>query len=300
MDNNVITIVSETDSVRIDKYINVDTLTRSNVQKLIESGNITVNDKKVKNNYKLKTGDTIKICVPEPECAQILPQDISLDILYEDDHLLVVNKPQQMVVHPAPGNYKDTLVNALMYHCKENLSAINGVLRPGIVHRIDKDTSGLLLVAKTNEAHLSLSKQIQEKSVKREYVCVCQGHISPKKGIINAPIGRDKQNRLKMAVTPLNSKNAVTHYELIEYLNNASLVKCVLETGRTHQIRVHLKYIGFPILGDPLYNSSNPMNLKGQALHAKTIGFIHPVTNEYLEFNQDPPKEFIELVNNLK
>lgn len=297
-----ITIICEDGGARIDKYLpeNIEDLTRATVQKMIENGDITVNGEKTKNNYKLKSGDTIEINRGEPIEANIAAEDIPLDIVYEDDQLLVINKPQGMVVHPAPGNYSGTLVNALMHHCKDNLSGINGVLRPGIVHRIDKDTSGLLLVAKTNEAHLSLSEQIQNKTVKREYVCICEGLVKPKKGIVDAPIGRDPSNRLKMAVVPVNSKHAVTHFEVLEYFENASKVKCVLETGRTHQIRVHMKYVGHPVLGDPMYAKSNPYKLNGQALHARVIGFVHPTTNEYMEFSAQPPKSFDELIDKLK
>ena len=297
-----ITIICEDGGARIDKYLpeNIEDMTRATVQKMIENGDITVNGEKTKNNYKLKSGDTIEVKRGEPVEANIVAEDIPLDIVYEDDQLLVINKPQGMVVHPAPGNYSGTLVNALMHHCKDNLSGINGVLRPGIVHRIDKDTSGLLLVAKTNEAHLSLSEQIQNKTVKREYVCICEGLVKPKKGIVDAPIGRDPSNRLKMAVVPVNSKHAVTHFEVLEYFENASKVKCVLETGRTHQIRVHMKYIGHPVLGDPMYAKSNPYKLNGQALHARVIGFVHPTTNEYMEFSAQPPKSFDELTDKLK
>ncbi|MBE7051284.1 MAG: RluA family pseudouridine synthase [Ruminococcaceae bacterium] len=295
-----ITLVCEESGTRIDKYISVDGMTRATVQRLIENGGITVNGKPTKNNYKLKSGDIIEIEPEEPQDANIEAENIELDIVYEDDSLLVVNKPQGMVVHPAPGNYSGTLVNALMYHCKDNLSGINGVMRPGIVHRIDKDTSGLLLVAKTDEAHHSLSEQIQNKTVRREYICVCEGVVKPKKGIVDAPIGRDPSNRLKMAVTPLNSKNALTHFEVVEQFESAALVKCVLETGRTHQIRVHMQYIGHPVMGDPLYARSNPMNLSGQALHARIIGFNHPVTGEYMEFNVNPPEEFNGLVSKLQ
>jgi len=295
-----IILVCEEGGTRIDKYISVDGLTRAMIQKLIESGNITVDGKSVKTNYKLKKGETIEIEVPEPESANIVPEDIFLDIVYEDESLIVVNKPQGMVVHPAPGNYSGTLVNAIMFHCGENLSGINGVMRPGIVHRIDKDTSGLLLVAKTNEAHLSLSEQISEKTVKREYICVCDGIIKTKKGIIDAPIGRDPSNRLKMAVTPTNSKKAITHFEVLEYFEKATLVKCVLETGRTHQIRVHMKYIGHPVMGDPLYASSDPLKLGGQALHARVIGFVHPKSGEYMEFSKEPPEKFLSLLDDLR
>lgn len=295
-----ITLICEESATRIDKYINIDGITRAMVQKLIENGSITVNGKPTKNNYKLKAGDRIDIVSEEPKDANIKAEDIALDIVYEDESLLVVNKPQGMVVHPAPGNYSGTLVNALMHHCKGNLSGINGVLRPGIVHRIDKDTSGLLLVAKTNEAHLSLSAQIQEKTVKREYICVCEGIVKPKRGIVDAPIGRDPSNRLKMAVTPINSKHAVTHFEVIEHFENASLVKCVLETGRTHQIRVHMQYIGHPVMGDPMYAKANPMNLQGQALHARVIGFDHPACGEYMEFAVEPPEYFESLLKKLR
>lgn len=297
---NKIILECKENSVRIDKYITIDGMTRASVQKMIESGSITVNGNPTKNNYKLRIGDIIEINKVEPKEADILPEDIPLDIVFEDDSLLVINKPQDMVVHPAPGNYTGTLVNALMYHCKNNLSGINGVLRPGIVHRIDKDTSGLLLVAKTNEAHLSLSAQIQQKTVKREYVAICHGCIKPLNGVIDAPIGRDTSNRLRMAVTPVNSKHAVTHFNVIEYLNESTLVKCVLETGRTHQIRVHMKYIGHPVLGDPLYAKSNPYNLAGQALHARVIGFDHPITGQRMEFEQSPPESFVNLWEKLK
>jgi len=295
-----ITIVCEENGVRIDKYINIDGITRSSVQRLIENGSITVNGLATKNNYKLKSGDVIEILPEEPKDANIEAEDIPLDIVYEDDCLLVVNKPQGMVVHPAPGNYSGTLVNALMHHCKGNLSGINGVLRPGIVHRIDKDTSGLLLVAKTNEAHLSLSEQMQEKTIKKEYVCICEGLVKPKKGIIDAPIGRDPSNRLKMAVVPVNSKNAVTHFEVLEYFEKMSLVKCILETGRTHQIRVHMNYIGHSVAGDPLYAKNNPLGLKGQALHARRLGFVHPKSGDYMEFTKEPPEYFEETLNKLR
>lgn len=295
-----INMVSEENGTRIDKFINLDGISRAMIQTLIDEGKVTVNEKNVKNNYKVKSGDNIEITLDDPKEANIEAEDIPLDIVYEDDHLLVVNKPQGMVVHPAPGNYTGTLVNALMHHCKGNLSGINGVLRPGIVHRIDKDTSGLLLVAKTDEAHASLSEQIQEKTVKREYICVVEGLIKSKKGVIDAPIGRHHLNRLKMAVTPTNSKHAVTHFEVIEYFRNSTLVKCVLETGRTHQIRVHMQYIGHAIMGDPLYLKKNSRNLPGQALHARCIGFIHPVTKEYMEFSAPEPEVFTRLIEDLR
>lgn len=295
-----ISIVCSEGGTRIDKYIDIEGLSRSNIQNMIDNNKITVNGNNVKSNYKLRDNDVIELIIEGPKEADIIPEDIPIDIVYEDSELLVVNKPQGMVVHPAPGNYTGTLVNALMYHCKGNLSGINGVMRPGIVHRIDKDTSGLLLVAKTDNAHTELSRQIQEKSVKREYICVCEGLVKPKKGIIDAPIGRHHLNRLKMAVTPTNSKHAVTHFEVLEYFHNNSLVKCVLETGRTHQIRVHMQYIGHPVTGDPLYLKKNSHRLPGQALHARCIGFIHPKTKEYMEFTADEPLVFKELLEKLR
>lgn len=296
----IIKLICNKSGERIDKYINIDGMTRAAIQKIIENGCVTVNSAPTKNNYKLKDGDVIEIKIEDAKEADIEPENIALDIVYEDDSLIVVNKPQGMVVHPAPGNYSGTLVNALLCHCKGKLSGINGIMRPGIVHRIDKDTSGLLLVAKTNAAHQSLSQQIQDKTVKREYICITDGVIKPQKGIIDAPIGRNPANRLKMAVTPVNSKHAVTHFKAVENFRNNSLVKCVLETGRTHQIRVHMRYIGFPIAGDPLYGGKNVYNLPGQALHARCIGFTHPVTGEYMEFSSKPPKVFTELCEKLR
>jgi len=295
-----LTFIAEESNIRIDKYIQIENMPRSQVQKLIDEGNVTVNGKVVKTSYKLKSGDEITVVVPDPVELDVKAENIPLDIVFEDEHMLVINKPQGMVVHPAAGNYEGTLVNALLYHCKGSLSGINGVLRPGIVHRIDKDTSGLLLVAKTNEAHLSLSEQIKNKTAYRHYICITTGHILQKKGIINAPIGRHPTSRLKMAVTPTNSKEAITHFEVLEYLNNATYVALKLETGRTHQIRVHMQYIGHPIVGDPLYLNKNAYNLKGQALHAERISFNHPKTNERMEFYAPPPKYFTELLEKLR
>lgn len=295
-----IEIISKESGERLDKFITIDGYTRSQIQKLIENGNVLVNDSAAATKYKVKANDTIVINIPDPTELDIIAQDIPLDIVYEDDQLLVVNKPQGMVVHPACGNYENTLVNALMYHCKDSLSGINGVMRPGIVHRIDKDTSGLLLVAKTNEAHLSLAQQIKDKTVKREYQCVVNGMLKSKKGVIDAPIGRHPTQRLKMAVTQNNSKNAVTHFEVLEYFTNFTHVKCILETGRTHQIRVHMQYIGHSILGDPVYTLKNPYKLSGQALHARLIGFEHPTTHQYMEFSAEPPKEYLDLLETLR
>ncbi len=288
----------ENDGIRIDKYL-MDKLdiSRSKIQKLIDNDNILVNDKKVKSSYILKSDDIININTDMDDEVHIVPENIPLDIVYEDEYLLVVNKPSGMVVHPAPGNYSNTLVNALMYHCNK-LSGVNGSIRPGIVHRIDADTSGLLLVAKNDLVHNDLAKQIKEKTVKREYIALVHGIINEDSATIDAPIGRDVNNRKKMAVTADNSKDAVTHIFVLERLNNATLIKCVLETGRTHQIRVHLNYINHPIVNDPVYGLKKQENSSfGQMLHAKTIGFIHPITKEYLEFSSEVPQEFTDIVN---
>lgn len=298
---NKITIICDENKIRIDKYIKLEGITRSMIQNLINSGEILVNNNTVKVNHTLSIGDEITVNIPEPESAEIQAEDIPLDIVYEDDHLLVVNKPQGMVVHPAAGNYSGTLVNALMHHCGENLSGINGVIRPGIVHRIDKDTSGLLLVAKTNLAHLSLSEQIKEKTVKRSYRAICHGVLRSDRGKIDAPIGRHHTERKKMTVTNKNSKDAVTHFEVIERFHEYTYIKCVLETGRTHQIRVHMKYMGHPILGDEVYGpKSNEFALRGQVLHAAEIGFVHPVTKEYMEFFADIPANFTNVLTDLR
>ncbi len=298
---NIYTLECNENNIRIDKFVQIEDITRARLQTLIEDGYVKVNSQIcTKTNKKLKSGDIIEVLVPPPVSYEVKAENIPLDIVYEDESLLVVNKPQGMVVHPANGNYDGTLVNALMYHCKDDLSGINGVMRPGIVHRIDKDTSGLLVVAKTNDAHMSLAKQIKDKTVTREYVCVANGLVTPKKGIIDAPIGRHPTSRLKMAVTDKNSKNAVTHFEVLEYFQNSTYLKCRLETGRTHQIRVHMQFIGHSIIGDPVYTLKNPYNLKGQALHAKTLGFVHPVTNEYMEFCADIPEDFSNLLKTLR
>lgn len=280
-------------SERIDKYLmkNLD-ISRSKIQRMIEKNSILVNNNKIKSSYLLKENDEIEIDDNYNEEVDIIPQNIPLDIIYEDEYLLVVNKPSGMVVHPAPGNYKDTLVNALMYHCNK-LSNVNGETRPGIVHRIDADTSGLLLVAKTDSIHNDLAKQIGEKTVLRKYIALVSGVIYENTATIDAPIGRDTNDRKKMAVTDINSKNAVTHIKVLERYKNATLIECTLETGRTHQIRVHLNYINHPIINDPVYGKRKLDNPAfGQMLHAQTIGFIHPITKKYLEFNVDVPEEF--------
>ena len=290
------------DKLRIDKYLmNELEYSRSKIQRMIDSNNILVNDKQVKSSYTLHIGDEITINEDYSEVIDITPEDIPLDIYYEDEYLLVINKPSGMVVHPAAGNQENTLVNALMFHCNNNLSTLNGEVRPGIVHRIDKDTSGLLLVAKTDEVHADLADQIAKKTVTRKYIALVQGIINEDTATIDAPIGRDANNRKKMAVTDINSKDAVTHLRVLERYNKATLIECKLETGRTHQIRVHLNYIGHPLVNDPVYGYKKLDDEDfGQMLHAKTLGFIHPITKEYLEFNSNPPKRFEEIKNTYK
>ena len=286
---------------RIDKWVSQEntSITRSSIQKLIDSGNILVNDKQVSKNYKLRLNDKIYIMIPDPVELDVLPQNIPVEIVYEDDDLLVVNKPKGMVVHPAAGNPDGTLVNALLYRCKGRLSSINGVIRPGIVHRIDKNTSGLLMVAKTDYAHNHLAEQIKEHSFTREYEAIVCGRFKEKVGTIDAPIGRNKFDRKKMCVTPINSKNAVTHYEVIDEFGQYSLVRFKLETGRTHQIRVHSAYIGHSVFGDDVYGKA-VKGIEGQCLHAKKVGFVHPVSNEYMEFDSDLPEYFIKILSKLK
>lgn len=282
---------------RIDKYLNENTeYTRSKIQKMIENGNILVNDIKVKDSYKVKENDYITIEALE-ETTDILPENIPLDIYYEDDDLIVVNKPSGMVVHPAPGNYTGTLVNALIYHTN-NLSKVNTNIRPGIVHRLDADTSGLLLVAKNDKSHNILAEAIQKKEVVREYIALVEGIIMEDTATIDAPIGRDKKDRKKMTVTSENSKDAVTHIRVLERYKDSTLIRCKLETGRTHQIRVHLSYIGHPVVNDPVYGHKKLIDKDfGQMLHAEKLGFVHPTTKEYMEFTAEPPKRFQEILN---
>ena len=286
---------------RLDKFISEQSngeITRSGAVKLIENGSCLVNGKAESKNYKLKAGDEVTIVIPEPEEIDILPEDIPLDIVYEDEHLLVVNKPKGMVVHPAPGHYSGTLVNALMYHCKDSLSGINGEIRPGIVHRIDKDTSGLLIVAKNDIAHNGLAEQIKEHSFTREYEAVVNGSVK-EDGTVDAPIGRHKLDRKKMCVTTENSRNATTHYYVIRNYGNYTHLRLRLETGRTHQIRVHMSYIGHSVVGDEVYGNGKPKWLMGQCLHARKIGFIHPVSGEYLEFDSPLPEYFTKLLRSI-
>lgn len=290
--------VIDNDGVRLDKYLmeKLD-VSRSKAQKLIDNKNILVNGKSSKSSYTIKLDDEISVLSLEDEEYEIEAENIELDIVYEDEYLLVVNKPSGMVVHPGNGNYNHTLVNALMYHCNENLSSVNGNVRPGIVHRIDADTSGLLLVAKNDMVHNDLAKQISEKSVVRKYISLVHGVINEDSATIDAPIGRDKNNRKKMCVTGDNSKDAVTNIKVLERYNNSTLIECILETGRTHQIRVHMEYINHPVVNDPVYGFNRIDDKEfGQMLHAKEIGFVHPVTHEFMDFKVEPPVKFWEIL----
>lgn len=298
-----ILIDNESSGVRADKILSeaLKDYSRSFVQNLFNDGLVFVNGKAVSKSFKPKNGETICFAVPEPTILSLEPENIPLEIMYEDDHLLVVNKPRGMVVHPAPGNYNGTLVNALLWHCDGKLSGINGVVRPGIVHRIDKDTSGLLLIAKNDKAHISLSEQIKAHSLDREYRAVIHGKLKNQEGIVDAPIGRSTTDRKKMCVTDKNSKNAVTHYHVLEEYKNFSFLKLVLETGRTHQIRVHMAHLGHPIAGDPVYGPKNGVtSLNGQCLHAAVLGFIHPVSNEFIRIEAPLPKYFSDFIEVVK
>jgi len=299
-------IVEENDNIRIDQYLNMQDkeLTRSFIQKLISNGDIKVNGKNnIKCSYKVKEGDIIEINDIEIKEADILPEDIPLEIVYEDEDIAIVNKPKGMVVHPGNGNYSGTMVNSLMYSHKDKLSNINGVIRPGIVHRIDKDTSGLLVVAKNDKAHKILSDKFKIHDITREYICVVKGIIQKENITIKLPIGRSQNDRKKMVVTNKNAKEAITHIKVLERFkkSNYTLVSAKLETGRTHQIRVHMSYIGHPILGDTTYSKGkNEFNIEGQMLHAKVLGFSHPITNKYMEWSINPPKEFGAVVSILR
>lgn len=304
MANDFCFLVSqETAGTRVDKLLadSMDRFTRSGIQHLLSEGNVTCGAKPITKNYKCREGDEIKVFVPDAKPLDVEAQDIPLDIVYEDEYLLVVNKPKGMVVHPANGNYDGTLVNALMHHCGDSLSGINGVIRPGIVHRIDKDTSGLLIVAKTDAAHIGLAEQIKEHSFTRAYEAVIYGNIKDDEGTICQPIGRNPKDRKKMAVVYTNSKPATTHYKVLQRFGNFTHIRCVLETGRTHQIRVHMAFIGHPIAGDSVYGPKKVITeLNGQCLHAKQIGFVHPITNEYMEFESDLPEYFTKFLTKLK
>ncbi len=300
MDNYLEYLVKQDDEcTRIDKFLSSmeKELSRSTIKKLIDDGLVLVNDETVKSSTTVKPDDLIIITEVELSDCEIIPTKIDLDIVYEDDDLLVINKPSGLVVHPAPGHYQDTLVNGLMFYIN-SLSDVNGDMRPGIVHRIDKDTSGLLMVAKNNYAHMVLADELKDKKTKREYIALVQGVIKNKRGKINAPIGRSKNNRLKMNVTS-GGKPAVTHFEVLEAYEDKTLIKCILETGRTHQIRVHMAYINHPLVGDYIYGTDSNNDF-GQYLHAKTLGFTHPRTKEFMEFNSELPVEFSDLLEKLK
>ncbi len=295
-------VYNGSEPVRIDKALAslIPDMSRSYLVKLIESGGVFVGGSPAGKKDMLSFGDTVTVDVPDPISLEAKPENIPLDIVYEDDAIIVVNKPQGMVVHPAAGNLDGTLVNALLYHCGGSLSGINGVQRPGIVHRIDKDTSGLLMVAKNDEAHKSLAGQIKEHSFTREYEAVVIGRVRDEAGTINAPIGRHKYKRKQMAVTHVNSKPAVTNYRVLERLSEFSHIRLKLETGRTHQIRVHMAYMGHPVAGDPVYSRKVIPSLSGQCLHAKKIGFIHPASGEYMEFESELPGYFKNFLNALR
>ena len=293
------------DSMRLDQYIagRCMDLSRSYIQKLIKENRVTINDNvQSKSKTAGQEGDIVMVSLPDPKELEIKPQDIPLDILYEDNDVLVVNKPKGMVVHPAPGHYEDTLVNAVLYHCRDNLSGINGVLRPGIVHRIDKDTTGALIVCKNDKSHQKIADQLRAHTITRSYRAIVYNNFSEEEGTIQAPIGRHPTNRKKRMVTEKNSKEAITHYKVLDHLNHKfNYIECRLETGRTHQIRVHMSHIGHPLLGDEVYGPVNSKfkNLQGQTLHAATIGFIHPTTEEYMEFSAPLPDYFEKLLKTL-
>ena len=297
-------VVENDGGERIDRYLadNFEDKSRSYLQKLIKDGQVKVNGKPVKANYRLVFDDRVEIYMPEVKEPDIEPENIPLDILYEDKDVLLVNKPKQMVVHPAPGHYSGTLVNAIMYHCGNELSGINGVMRPGIVHRIDMDTTGSLVICKNDASHQSLSEQLKEHSINRIYEAIVHGNLKEDDGTVNAPIGRHPTDRKKMSIHAKNGREAITHYKVLERFGNYTHIQCKLETGRTHQIRVHMSSIGHPLVGDMVYGPAKcPFsNLQGQTLHAKTLGFIHPSTNEYLEVNAPLPDYFVSLINKLK
>ena len=302
LEKNIVNIDSA--GKRVDIYVseNFENITRSQAQMLIEAGNVLINGSKVKVSYKLKLEDEIDISMPGPKKSHIIAQEIPLEIIYEDKDIIIVNKPKGMVVHPGNGNFDGTMVNSLMYSHAGDLSGINGVLRPGIVHRIDKDTSGLLVVAKNDIAHKTLTDKFKVHDITREYIALVDGIIEKDKLKINLPIGRDPNDRIKMAVTTKNSKNAITNIEVIKryYKSNYTLVMAILVTGRTHQIRVHMSYIKHPLVGDEMYGKAhNKLNVKGHLLHATTLGFVHPVTNKYVEFNEKLPEEFNQVLENL-
>ncbi len=295
--------ISDVDTKRIDIFLTerLNDFSRSYIQKLILNGNVKVNEKVIKPNYNVSLNDNIHILIPEAKRLSIEPEDIKLDIIYEDDDIIVVNKPKGMVVHPAAGNYSGTLVNALLSYCKDSLSDINGVIRPGIVHRIDKDTTGVLVVAKNNKAHIDLSDKLKAHDIKRVYEAICEGVIKEDAATVDAPIGRHPVDRKKMSVNLKNGRQAVTHFKVLERFKNHTYVELELETGRTHQIRVHMEYIGHPLLGDEVYGrKKQKFDIIGQALHARTLGFLHPKNSNYLEFNSKLPRSFSDILDKLR
>ena len=299
-----IEIEEEYDDIRVDKVLAAyfSDMSRSYLQKLIENGNVTLAGKTLKANFKVSSGQEIEILLPEPETLQVKAENIPLDILYEDSDIIIVNKPKNMVVHPAAGHYTGTLVNALLYHCKDSLSGINGIMRPGIVHRIDKDTTGALVVCKNDQSHQFVAAQLKEHSITRRYEAICYNAFREPYGRVEGPIGRHPQERTKMAINYKNGKDAVTNYTVLENLSGKyAHIECRLETGRTHQIRVHMSSIHHPLLGDTIYGpAKDPFSLEGQTLHAKILGLIHPTTKEYMEFEAPTPVYFNNLLKKLK
>ena len=299
-----IEIEEDFDDIRVDKVLAgyLTELSRTYIQKLIENGNVTLNQKALKANFKVSTGQEIEVLLPEPEILRVEPENIPLDILYEDSDVIVVNKPKNMVVHPAAGHYSGTLVNALLYHCKDSLSGINGIMRPGIVHRIDKDTTGALVVCKNDTAHQCLAAQLKEHSITRRYEASVYHMFKEAEGRVEGPIGRHPTERTKMAINHKNGKEAVTNYRVLENLGGKyAHIECRLETGRTHQIRVHMTSLNHPLLGDTLYGPvKDPFGLQGQTLHAKVLGFVHPTTREYMEFEAPTPEYFTKLLLKLR
>lgn len=295
--------IQEEQQMRLDKYLSEQfpEQTRSYLQKLIKEGQVRVNGKSVKSGYQLSIGDEVSVSIPEPKELDVEPQKMDLDIIYEDEDVILVNKPKGMVVHPAPGHTTDTLVNGLLYHCKDHLSGINGVARPGIVHRIDRDTTGILIVCKNDMSHNSIAAQLKEHSINRRYRALVHGNIKEDQGTVEGPIGRHPVDRKKMAINERNGKPAVTHYTVLERFGNYTLIECKLETGRTHQIRVHMTSIGHPLVGDEVYGPVKaPFKLQGQCLHAMVLGFVHPRTGEYMEFLAELPVYFEELLRKLR
>lgn len=300
---NLIFEINTEEGTRIDRFLalKLEDLSRSYVQKLIKDEKVFVNDKAVSASYKLCCEDVVSVDVPDPSVLEVTAEDIPLDIVYEDEDVILVNKPKGMVVHPAAGHFGGTMVNALLYHCEGRLSGINGIMRPGIVHRIDKDTTGIIIACKNDRAHNCIAKQLSEHSITRKYYAVCHNSFSEEEGTVDAPIGRNPNDRKKMAVNYTHGKAAVTHYRVLENFKNYAFIECCLETGRTHQIRVHMASIGHPLLGDALYcNAGNVFHLQGQTLHAGVFGFIHPSTGNYMEFSAPLPEYFSELLKKLK